>query len=139
MDLRLRFPASPEHARDHASVAVELFRAELEIDLDYSPGSLEAVDEQLERLREEGYTAGELGETLFALGCYLGDVLVRALGGRWEATARTPLAKLSPWPMVVVLRDGTPWDALGKVFRRFEVGDTEYLPAFFASAAGRLG
>jgi hypothetical protein len=139
MDLRLRFPALPEHAHDHAAVAVELFRAELDLDLDYSPGSVELVDEQLERLREEGYTASDVGETLFALGCYLGDVLARALGGRWEATARTPLAKLSPWPMVVVLRNGATWDAVGKVFRRFEVGDSEYLPAFFASAAGRLG
>lgn len=139
MDLRLRFPPLPEHAPDHAAIAVELFQAELDLSLDYSPGSLETVDEQLERLREEGYVADEVGETLWALGCYLGAVVARALGGRWEATAKTPLAKLCPWPMVVVLRDGSTWDTVGKVFRRFEVGDSEYLPAFFASAARRLG
>ncbi len=40
-------------------------------------------------------------------GCYLGEVLVRQLGGAWTATARSALRGVSPWPMVVVLPDGS--------------------------------
>ena len=65
--------------------------------------------------------------------------MARALGGRWMATARTPLAGISPWPMVVVLRDGSAWDPIGKVYKRLELGDSEYIPAYFAAAARRRG
>ena len=39
--------------------------------------------------------------------------------------------------MVVSLPDGSAWDAIGKVFRRLELGDSEFLPAFYAAARGR--
>jgi len=78
-------------------------------------------------------------EALFVFGCYVGEVMARALGGRWMATARTPLAKISPWPMVVVLRDGSTWDPIGKVYKRLELGDSEYLPAYFVAAAAAGG
>jgi len=139
MKLELRRPATAEHASEHARVAVELFGREFERALDFSPRSLEEVDGQLEQLREAGHTVEELGEALFAVGCYLGEVMVLALGGRWQATKGSALDGVSPWPMVVMLPGGAAWDAIGKVFRRFEVGDSEYLPAFFAAAAGRLG
>jgi hypothetical protein len=138
MKLELRYPASPENALDHAQLAVEAAWEEGNVDLDYSPGSLEHVDEQLERLREEGLTSEDAAEALFVIGCYLGEVMVRALRGRWLATARSALAEISPWPMVVVLPDGSSWDAIGKAYKRLELGDSEYLPAFFAAAAARL-
>jgi hypothetical protein len=139
MKLELRHAATPENAAQHAETAVELFRREFELELDWTPASIEDVDGQIEALREEGFLAGELGETLFVVGCYLGEVMVRALGGRWAATRTTAVAEVSPWPMVVTLSDGSAWDVIGKVFRRFEIGDSEYLPVFFAAAAGRLG
>ena len=139
MKLRLRYPATPENALDHAQLAVEAAWEEFETHLDYSPGTLEAVDAHVESLREEGLTSEDAAEMLFVLGCYVGEVMARALGGRWAATRRSSLAEVSPWPMVVQLADGSVWDAIGKVYKRFELGDSEYLPAFFAAAAGRLG
>jgi hypothetical protein len=133
--LQLRFPASVENALDHAQLAVEAAWEESGIDLDYSPASLELVDGQIEALREEGLTGEDVAEALFVMGCYLGQVMARALGGRWVATARSPLADVSPWPMVVVLPGGSAWDPIGKVYKRLELGDSEYLPAFFALAA----
>ncbi len=59
---------------------------------------------------------------------------LRGLGGAWIPTARSPLRDVSPWPMVVNLPEGSAWDAIGKVFRRLELGDSEYLPAFYAAA-----
>ncbi len=110
---------------------------EYETRLDCSPGSLEDLDGLVDCLREQGLGAEEAAETLFVMGCYLGEVLVRALGGSWVPAARSVLRDVSPWPMVVVLSDGSAWDAIGKVFKRLELGDSEYLPAYFAAAAGR--
>jgi hypothetical protein len=89
-------------------------------------------------LREEGVDGEEAAEMLFVFGCYLGEVLVRRLGAAWVATARSALRGVSPWPMVVSLPDGSSWDAIGKAYRRLELGDSEYLPGFFDAAAARL-
>ncbi len=137
MKLQLRFPASPENALDHAQLAVEASWEEYEVDLDYSPASLERLDEQIEGLREQGLTGEDVAEALFVFGCYLGEVLIHGLGGRWVATARSPLRDLSPWPMVVVLPGGSAWDPIGKAYKRLELGDAEYLPAFYAAAASQ--
>jgi hypothetical protein len=137
MKLELRYPAMPENAGDHARLAVNLAREEFGDRLDFTPGSLETVDAEVESVREQGLTGEEAAEVLFVIGCYLGEVMVRALDGKWMATARSPLASLSPWPMVVVLPDGSAWDPIGKAYKRLELGDSEYLPAFFAAAAAR--
>ena len=134
MKLELRYPASPENASDHAQLAVEVASFEFGMDLDYSPGSLELVDAQIESLREDGLTGEDAAEALFVLGCYLGEVMVRGFRGQWVATARSPLADISPWPMVVLLRDGSAWDPIGKAYKRLELGDSEYLPAYWKAA-----
>ena len=93
------------------------------------------MDRQIEGLREQGLDGEDVAELLFVLGCYLGEVMVRELGGQWTSTARSPLQGISPWPMVVVLPSGATWDPIGKAYKRLELGDTEYLPAYFAAAA----
>jgi hypothetical protein len=135
--IRLQYPATPANARDHAALAVALARDEWESELDYSPGSLERLDDEIDSLREEGKDGEEAAEALFVFGCYLGEVLARRLGGTWVPTARSALRGVSPWPMVVELGDGSAWDAIGKAYRRLELGDSEYLPAFFQAAASR--
>jgi hypothetical protein len=138
LKLSLRYPANATRAAEHAGLAVQLAREEYETRLDYSEASLETLDELVERLREEGMSGEEAAETLFVFGCYLGEVMARQLLGRWVDTPQSPLAEVSPWPMVVVFRGGSAWDTIGKVFRRLELGDSEYLPAFFAAAKATL-
>jgi hypothetical protein len=135
LKLQLRFPASASNAAAHAALAVQAVQQEFEEELDYSPGSLETLDSQIEALREEGWSAEDAAELLFVVGCYVGEVFVRSLRGVWAQTAQSPLAGVSPWPMVVLLPNGSAWDAIGKTYLRFEIGDSEYLPAYFASAA----
>jgi hypothetical protein len=135
MKIKLKYPASPENAHAHAAIAVAVARREYETELDYTPGSLEELDAEIESLREDGLDGEGAAEALFVFGCYLGEVLVRHLGGRWTPTVRSPLKGVSPWPMVVALPDGSAWDAIGKTYRRLELGDSEYLPAFFEAAA----
>jgi hypothetical protein len=140
LKIRLKFPATPDNARDHAELAVKVAGEEYGTELDFTPSSLERLDDEIESLREEGIDGEEAAEALFVFGCYLGEVMVRHLQGRWAATPRSPLKDLSPWPMVVTLPDGSAWDTIGKVYKRLELGDSEFLPAFFAWAAqGRRG
>ena len=136
MKIRLHYPASAENAGDHAAIAVRLALEEWDTVLDYSPPSLEALDAEIDTMREEGRDGEQAAEALFVFGCYLGEVLARVLGGAWVPTARSALAGVSPWPMVVVLPDGSSWDAIGKVYKRLELGDSEYLPAFYQAACG---
>ena len=131
MKLRLRYPATAKNAQDHAELAVKVAAEEFDARLDYSPQSLETLDVEIESLREEGLDGEAAAEVLFVFGCYLGEVMVRTLKGAWTSTPRSPLKDISPWPMVVTLPDRSAWDAIGKVYRRLELGDSEFLPAFF--------
>ncbi len=135
MKIRLQFPASPGNAADHAELAVKVAGEQHGVELDFSPASLEALDDTLESMREGGLDGEEAAEALFVFGCYLGEVMVRRLKGAWVPTVRSPLRDLSPWPMVVMLKDGSAWDTIGKVYKRLELGDSEFLPAFFQWAA----
>ncbi len=135
MKIPLRYPATPENASDHAALAIGVAQQQWDTELDYSSHSLESLDSAIDTMREEGRDGEEVAEVLFVFGCYLGEVLVRQLGGVWTATARSALRGVSPWPMVVVLPDGSAWDAIGKAYKRLELGDSEYLPAFFEAAA----
>ena len=138
MKIRLSYPASVENASAHAAIAIRLAEEQWDTRLDFSRRSLVDLDGQIDSLREDGMDAEEAAEMLFVFGCYLGEVLVRRLGGTWVATGRSALRGVSPWPMVVALSDGSCWDAIGKTYRRLELGDSEYLPAFFDAAASRL-
>ena len=140
MKIRLQYPASPANAADHAEIAVKVTGEQRGAELDFSRESLAVLDDVIESMREEGLDGEEAAEILFVFGCYLGEVMVRQLGGSWTPTPRSPLRDLSPWPMVVTLGDGSAWDTIGKVYKRLELGDSEYVPAFFEWAArGRSG
>ena len=52
-----------------------------------------------------------------------------------RAFTETPSPPHRATKAVVVLRDGSAWDPIGKVYKRLELGDSEYLPAYFAAAA----
>ena len=134
MRLRLQYPAMPGNAADHAELAVKLARDQYDSELDFTPESLDRLDSEIESMREDGLDGEAAAETLFVFGCYLGEVMVRQLRGTWVPTPQSPLKGLCPWPMVVTLSDGSAWDTIGKVYKRLELGDSEFLPTFFAWA-----
>jgi hypothetical protein len=133
--LALRYPATAENAVEHARLATKLMAERHDVALDFGESSLEDVDAEIESLREEGFSGEDVAEVLFVLGCYVGEVLVRQLGGQWIPSNRSPLRGLCPWPMVVVLPGGSAWDAIGKAYARLELGDAECVSSFFALAA----
>jgi hypothetical protein len=137
MDLNLKHPPDPEHAKDLADVCVEAAGRISGISLDYSVTSLNLVEEQLDSFAGQGLDADQIASTLFCFGCYVGEVLVRNLGGRWLRTDASKMNGLTPWPMVVQMGSGDCWNPIGKVFKRFEEGRGEDLGYFFRVAAGK--
>lgn len=140
MELRLKYPPEPEYAADLAGVIIGTAKRVSKLDLDYSPESLQLVDDQLTQFENEGVTSGEIAETLFYFGCYVGEVFVRNLGARWVRTAESGMAKLTPWPMVLAMSNGDYWNPIGKVFKRVDEGEAESVAYLYevASAGKRL-
>ncbi|MEU2985193.1 MULTISPECIES: hypothetical protein [Micromonospora] len=131
MQLRLKYAPVPENAARFAGDIVVSAAQVSGVHLDYTPDSLAAVDAILDGFRAEGLAAGQVAETLFGFGCYVGEVLTRHAGGRWRATAADELAVVG-WPMVVELA-GQGWcNPIAKAFKRLENGPEDSLRYFYA-------
>src|SRR4051794_18671921 len=91
MNLRLKYPPTPENAAKHALLAVECVRDIEGVALDYSPRSLATIDRIVEAMRQEGVTVEQVAETLFTFGCYIGEVFVRHASGVWRCEEDTSM------------------------------------------------
>ena len=123
-------PPIPENAQAYADMAVSAVKNIERVDLDYSPGSLKIVDGILGRFHRDRIRAEGVGATLFAFGCYVGEVFIRHLGGKWRREEETPMRGLALF-IVVELSDGKICNPIGKVFKRVEHGEGEGLPYFY--------
>ncbi|MCL7429031.1 MULTISPECIES: hypothetical protein [unclassified Streptomyces] len=105
--------------------------------LDYSVASLRVVDFLIDGLRKGGADRERARETLFGLGAYVGEVLVRRAGAVWvdfDAQERAYFGQ----PVGVRMPDGRVWNPLGKVHNRFDAGGPEEsLHTFYLTLPGR--
>ncbi|WP_129307224.1 hypothetical protein [Streptomyces sp. L2] len=105
--------------------------------LDYSERSLRVVDFLVDGLRKGGADRERARETLFGLGSYVGEVLVRRAGAVWlefDADQRAYFGQ----PVGVRMPDGRVWNPLGKVLNRFAAGTPEEsLQTFWLLLHGR--
>lgn len=126
--LRLPAPPDPEHAAELAQRAVDAARNVSGIELGYAPASLSLVDGILEELREPGSDA--VAETIFAFGCYVGEVLVRNAGYEWVDTPPDLVRNMGP---LTNYRASTATHAnpIGKAFKRVDNGDTDSVAYFY--------
>jgi hypothetical protein len=131
MQLRLKYPPTPEFAMQHADLCVQSARDVSGVVLDYSVESLELLDDIIESFRESGVTAGQVAETLFTFGCYVGEVFVRNSNGKWRKAEETSFGQYASFPMIVQLGLDNFVNPIGKVFKRFKNGKEDYLPYFY--------
>ncbi|MFI8190615.1 hypothetical protein ACIF8T_17695 [Streptomyces sp. NPDC085946] len=131
-----RVPHAAE-MRSHAAAFVARVTARNRLPLDYSVASLRVVDFLIDGLRKGGADPGRSHGTLFALGAYVGEVLVRRAGAEWvdfDADQRAYFGQ----PVGVRMPDGRVWNPLGKVRNRFEAGGPEEsLQTFYLTLHGR--
>jgi hypothetical protein len=131
-----RVPCAGE-MRSCAADFVARVTARHRLPLDYSERSLRVVDFLVDGLRKGGAGRERVRETLFGLGAYVGEVLVRRAGAVWvdfDADQRAYFGQ----PVGVRMPDGRVWNPLGKVDNRFELGGPgESLRTFYLMLHGR--
>ncbi|HVK10183.1 MAG TPA: hypothetical protein VM597_15555 [Gemmataceae bacterium] len=132
--------ATPEDARRlAASFADGLSRREDA----YTPESLEQADDSVSgyhRMVGLGMLDARMEEAARDVaeraGCYLGEVIVRNLGGRWVPAADTAYARLpnaAGFPLVVELPNGHCCNPLARPFKLLEHGrEGESMAGFYA-------
>jgi hypothetical protein len=95
------------------------------IHLDFSVESLKFVDVFLQRCRDEGLSVNNFSETIFAAGCYVGQVMVENNGGVWvkQSGAKMPIA--------IKLPNRTITDPITKSFKRFCYGESDSILFYY--------
>lgn len=123
--------------RPCAAAFVTRVTARNRLPLDYSVASLRVVDSLLDGLRNGLADRERLSGTLFGLGAYVGEVLVRRAGAVWvdfDAGQRAYFGQ----SVGVRMPDGRVWNPLGTVRNRFEAGgQEESLQTFWLTLHGR--
>lgn len=115
---------TPEVASEIAAYAVKLVREIEGVVLDYSPKSLAHIDKTVLSFRDSGKTVRDVNGTLVVFGCYVGEVLVRNLGARWEMPGSQE-RKLGFDIVGIRTPSGVFWNPIGKVFKLLLNGEED--------------
>lgn len=119
--------------RHHADEFCTLARDTYGLELDFSPGTLGQLDDLIDSQFGPG-SADQNANLIVAMGCYLGEVVIRSHGGAWRADE-----EFFHSPAVVV--EGklqTRTFPLSRVWRRFEYGIEHSLVAYYGDVRRTL-
>ncbi len=100
---------------------------------DFSVASLKEIDRFFEDQAPGGYikaggllSAG-LGSRIFALGCYVGEVIRRTSGGEWQGNDKDPQAEIN---IGLRLKNGAVIWPVQRVMKRFKNGAEDSVHAY---------
>lgn len=116
-------------ATEFCALALESYGLEL----DYTPATLK----KLEQLMNDNFDPGSADDNaalIVSMGCYVGEVIIRSHGGRWQADE-----EFFHSPAVII--EGklqTRTFPLSRVWRRFEYGAGESLTAYYGDVRRTL-
>lgn len=121
---------TPEQAPKIAEVAVAMVQQFDGYRLDYSPESLKVVDRIVLQLHTEGDSPQSVQRTILAFGCYVGEVMVRNLGYKWDQPTEK---EQSVGFTMVGVRDkkGGFSNPIGKVYKRVQNGNEDSVVFFY--------
>ena len=109
---------------------------------DFSPESLWALDRFFDehskngQPRPGGLLAQDLGSRVFALGAYVGEVILRHAGGAWEGRDEDAAAEIN---LTLRLRDGSEIWPVQRTMKRFKLGPEEGVAAYAAALGVAVG
>src|SRR4051794_30491316 len=90
-----------EKAHHFGEKAVDLADEHAGLRLDFSIESLRDVDELLTMWHDQGNTCDSMSTTVCLFGCYLGEVIIRNLGGSWSESTAKDYEQVAAFPVVV--------------------------------------
>lgn len=126
-------PGTPEEALQLADKFVRMIRRQTGALLAFTPDTLDAVDSAVDQVRASGVSEADASGMIYAVGCYVGEVIVRNAGGAWCPTAELGMEQVCSWPIVVRLPSGAGANPIGKAFKRFRDGEGDSLVFFYES------
>ena len=131
-NLKFKFEPIASNGDKFAKLFVDSVKSLDNMELDYSVASIKLVDDFLQSVRDEGLKVNDFAETIFAAGCYVGQVMVVNAGGTW-VNASEPEFKDIFDGLPFVLRLGNGWVAniLDKAYKRFYNGPEDDLVLFY--------
>jgi hypothetical protein len=121
---------TPDNAAKIAAMVVPFALKNYGVTLDYGVESLRLVDGILDDLRRD-QSFENLQPLLFAMGCYVGEVIVRQAGAYWRITEELGMGTVASSPIAIWLKDGRGCNPVGKVYRRFQNGPEDSLAGFY--------
>lgn len=121
---------SPETAAEIAGMVPPFVQENYGVVLDYGVASLRHLDGVIEDLRRD-QRFETLQPLLFAMGCYVGEVMVRHAGASWRTTAEMGMGEVASSPIVVRVADGRGCNPVARVYKRFQNGAGDSLPSFY--------
>lgn len=80
-----------------------------------------------EQHRPGGILSGKVGNKLFAIGCYVGQVLIVQMGGTWQTDDSDPQGEIN---IAVRLGDGSVVWPVQRAMKRFENGAEDSFYAY---------
>jgi hypothetical protein len=125
---------SPENAAEIAAMIVPFVAENYGVALDYGVGSLGQVDGVIDDLRRD-QRFEDLQPLLFSFGCYVGEVLVRHAGARWQTTESLGMGAVATSPIVLQMPDGRGCNPVGQTYKRFTSGSEGDLAGFYQAVA----
>ena len=124
---------TPEAASGLAGVAVQVAALVHQVELDYSPASLDKVDALILAFKANGTAQDSLRKTLLVFGCYFGEVLVRHLGFRWDTPSPAERG-LSGTSLGLRAPNGGFWNPIGKLYKLASNGAEDSTAAMYLMA-----
>ena len=121
---------TPDNAARIAAMVVPFAEKNYGVTLDYGVESLSLVDEILDDLRRD-QSFEDLQPLLFAMGCYVGQVMVRHAGAFWRVTEELGMGEVASSPIAIRVKDGRGCNPVGQVYKRFQNGPGESLESFY--------
>jgi hypothetical protein len=127
------FEIVPKNATRFAERIVATLKETDEIHLDFSVASLKEVDRILEDYSSyDGVTPQTIAVTLFELGCYVGEVIVRHNpGARWGKLRKDQSESSLDSGLVVQMPKGTVVNPIGKAEKRLVNGEGDSIDHFY--------
>jgi hypothetical protein len=121
---------TPDNAAKIAAMVVPFAEKNYGVTLDYGVESLRRLDGILDDLRRD-QSFENLQPLLFAMGCYVGQVMVRHAGAFWRVTEELGMGEVASSPIAIRVPDGRGCNPVGKVYKRFQNGPDESLASFY--------